>query len=172
MNNKVLDLGPYVPLINEVVCLHSCNLMERYLGAEPAVQILNVPEEKKPLYHHGFEVSGFGEEIRETMLDNPLAPLFVSFSILDNELNLGFGILLGDTAKVVFKLKGQSLEALAEAQFRMFLMREEEQFNRVGLKRDEFFLTFKEMVEMMEPTPRISFYLLMNQENLGDISPQ
>lgn len=81
-------------------------------------------------------------------------------------------MMLGDTAKVVFKLKGQSLEALAEAQFRMFLMREEEQFNRVGLKRDEFFLTFKEMVEMMEPTPRISFYLLMNQENLGDISPQ
>ena len=81
-------------------------------------------------------------------------------------------MMLGDTAKVVFKLKGQSLEALAEAQFRMFLMREEEQFNRVGLKRDEFFLTFKEMVEMMEPTPRISFYLLMNQKNLGDISPQ
>lgn len=81
-------------------------------------------------------------------------------------------MMLGDTAKVVFKLKGQSLEALAEAQFRMFLMREEEQFNRVGLKRDEFFLTFKEMVEMMEPTPRISFYLLMNQKNLGDISSQ
>ncbi len=76
-------------------------------------------------------------------------------------------MMLGDTAKVVFKLKGQSLEALAEAQFRMFLMREEEQFNRVGLKRDEFFLTFKEMVEMMEPTPRISFYLLMNQKILA-----
>lgn len=169
MNDQVLDLEPYISLIDEVVKLHSCNMMDRYFGAEPKVQIYYVPDEKKPLFHQGFEISGHGDTIREKMLDNPLAPLFVSFTVIDDRLAVSFGILEGEEINVIFKLEGQTLEAMAQTQFRMFLMREEERLAKANLKPSEFLLTFKEMVEMHSPKPTISFFVIMNQENLGDI---
>lgn len=169
MSKPIQNLEPYVPFLNELVCLHSGNMVERYLGIAPKVKIFYVDVVRKPLFHNALEVSGHGETIREKMLVNPEAPLFISFAIVDNELTLSVGMLEGESTIVFFKLAGESLERLCEAQFKVFLMREEKALTRANIGRTKFLLSFRDMVELMTPKPQISFYLIMNQEYLGNI---